>query len=127
MMDLAKAGKKAERMPVPARDALAWATLGGAKALMLENQIGSLRPGKKADLILLRAADLNLHPVYDPVYAIEQAHAGNVDTVMIDGRLRKQHGRMLLDPGWLHSKQAALAASAQRLLREAGHTPPQSA
>jgi cytosine/adenosine deaminase-related metal-dependent hydrolase len=121
MMDLARAGKKAERMPVLARDALGWATIGGARALMLEKKIGSLTPGKQADLILLRATDLNLSPVHDPAYAIEQAHAGNVDTVMIGGKLRKQHGRMLLDPAWLRGKQAALAASAQRLLREAGH------
>ncbi|MGH8766170.1 MAG: amidohydrolase family protein [Burkholderiales bacterium] len=121
MVDLAKAGKMAERMPVPARAALAWATLGGAKALMLDDRIGSLQPGRKADLILLRATDLNLQPVYDPVYAIEQAHAGNVDTVMIDGRLRKQHGRMLLDPAWLRGKQGALADSARRLLGEAGY------
>jgi cytosine/adenosine deaminase-related metal-dependent hydrolase len=120
MMGFAAKGKKAERMPVLARDALAWATLGGARALMLEDRIGSLAPGKKADLILLRASDLNLYPVHDPVYAVEQAHAGNVDTVMIAGVLRKQHGRMLLDRAWLGRKQEALAESAQRLLRAAG-------
>jgi cytosine/adenosine deaminase-related metal-dependent hydrolase len=120
MMNLAAQGRKAERIPVLSRDALAWATVGGARALMLEDRIGSLEPGKKADLILLRAGDLNLYPVHDPVYAVEQAHAGNVDTVMIDGVLRKQHGRMLLDPAWLRSKQEALAESARRLLRAAG-------
>ena len=120
MMALAAQGRKAERIPVPSRDALAWATLGGAKALRLERQVGSLAPGKKADLILLRATDLNLWPVHDPVFAIEQAHAGNVDTVMIDGTLRKQHGRMLLDPAWLRAKQEALSASAQRLARVSG-------
>ena len=120
MMGLAAKGRKAERIPVPSRDALAWATLGGARALMLEDRVGSLAPGKKADLILLRAGDLNLYPVHDPVFAVEQAHAGNVDTVMIDGVLRKQHGRMLLDRAWLRRKQEALAESAQRLLRAAG-------
>ena len=122
MMKLASEGKKAERTPVRARDALAWATLGGARALMLEKQIGSLTPGKKADLILLRATDLNLYPVHDPVYVIEQAHAGNVDTVMIDGRLLKRAGRLLFDQG-LRRKQEALAESAQRLMREAQYQP----
>jgi 5-methylthioadenosine/S-adenosylhomocysteine deaminase len=122
MMKLASKGKKAERTPVRARDALAWATLGGARALMLEKQIGSLTPGKKADLILLRATDLNLYPVHDPVYAIEQAHAGNVDTVMIDGRILKRAGRLLFDQG-LRRKQEALAESAARLLREAQYPP----
>ena len=120
MMELAKLGKKVERMPVLARDALAWATVGGARALMLDREIGSLTPGKKADLILLRAADLNLCPVHDPVYTIEQAHAGNVDTVMIDGVVRKQDGQMRLDSAWLLRKQEALASSAQRLLADAG-------
>jgi 5-methylthioadenosine/S-adenosylhomocysteine deaminase len=120
MMNLAREGKKAERTPVRARDALAWATVGGARALMLEKQIGSLTPGKKADLILLRAHDLNLYPVHDPVFAIEQAHAGNVDTVMIDGRVLKRAGRLLFDQG-LRRKQEALAESAARLLREAGY------
>jgi cytosine/adenosine deaminase-related metal-dependent hydrolase len=120
MVKLAAQGRKAEHMPVLSRDALAWATLGGARALMLEDQVGSLTAGKKADLILLRASDLNLYPVHDPVYAVEQAHAGNVDTVMIDGVLRKQHGGMLLDRAWLRRKQEALAESAQRLLRTAG-------
>jgi cytosine/adenosine deaminase-related metal-dependent hydrolase len=121
MAELAKAGKKAERIPVLSGDALAWATQGGARALMLENDIGSLAPGKKADLILLRATDMNLHPVHDPVYAVEQAHAGNVDTVMIDGVLRKQHGRLLYDASLLRAKQEALAASAERLLQAAGY------
>ena len=119
-MGLAAKGQKAERIPVGARDALAWATLGGARALLLADQVGSLAPGKKADLILLRGGDLNLWPVHDPVFAIEQAHAGNVDTVMIDGVLKKQHGRLLLDSAWLRRKQQALAESAQRLLRAAG-------
>ena len=122
MMKLASEGKKAERTPVRARDALAWATLGGARALMLEKQIGSLTPGKKADLVLLRATDLNLYPVHDPVYVIEQAHAGNVDTVMIDGRVLKRAGRLLFDQG-LRRKQEALAESAQRLMREAQYRP----
>ncbi len=123
MMKLAARGEKAVRIPVRARHALAWATRGGARALMMEDRIGSLAPGKKADLILLRATDLNLFPVHDPEYAIEQAHAGNVDTVMIDGVLRKQQGRLLFDAGLLARKQEALAASAARLMREAGYRP----
>lgn len=123
MIGLAQQGRKAERIPVRSRDAFAWATLGGARALRLEDRIGSLAPGRKADLILLRADDLNLCPVHDPEFAIEQAHAGNVDTVMIDGVLRKQHGRMLLDRAWLSRKQGALADSARRLLVDAGLVP----
>ncbi len=121
MAKLAAKGEKAAKIPVLSRDALAWATLGGARALMLEKRIGSLTPGKKADLILLRATDLNLYPVHEPAYAIEQAHAGNVDTVMINGRIAKRGGRLLFEQALLRRKQEALAESAARLLREAGY------
>jgi 5-methylthioadenosine/S-adenosylhomocysteine deaminase len=121
MADLAKVGKKAERMPVLARDALAWATLGGARAMGLEKKVGSLTPGKQADLILLRATDLNLCPVHDATYVIEQAHAGNVDSVMIAGQFKKRGGKLLYDTALLRKKQAALADSGSRLMREAGY------
>ena len=120
---IAARGEQPARMPVRSRDALSWATLGGARALQLEDRIGSLKPGKKADLVLLRATDLNLFPVHDPVYAVEQAHAGNVDTVMIDGVVRKQHGRLLFDNKLLRQRQEELAESARRLIHEAGYRP----
>lgn len=123
MMKLAAKGEKAARIPVPAKDALAWATMGGAKALRLDHKIGSLTPGKQADLILLRGTDLNLFPVHDPVYAIEMAHAGNVDTVMIAGQVKKRGGRLLFDESVLRPKLDQLAASASRLMREAGYSP----
>lgn len=121
MMKLAARGEKAAKIPVLAREALAWATLGGAKAMLLGNRVGALAPGMKADLILLRGRDLNLYPTYDPAYVIEQAHAGNVDTVMIDGVLRKQGGRLLYDAALLRRKQDALADSGRRLIREANY------
>ncbi|MBC7803385.1 MAG: amidohydrolase family protein, partial [Candidatus Parcubacteria bacterium] len=114
-------GEKAKHMPVLAREALAWATVGGARALQLEDRIGTLKAGKKADLILLRATDLNLFPVHDPAYVIEQAHAGNVDMVMIDGVIRKRGGRLLFDPALLRRRQGELAESAARLMGEAGY------
>jgi cytosine/adenosine deaminase-related metal-dependent hydrolase len=120
LVDLAARDEKPARIPVRSRDALAWATTGGAKALRREGQIGLLAPGAKADLILLRASDLNLWPVHDPVLAVvEQAHAGNVDTVLVDGVVRKRGGKLTYDAALLRQKQAQLAASAQRLMDEA--------
>jgi 5-methylthioadenosine/S-adenosylhomocysteine deaminase len=120
---LAADGKRPAQIPIRSRDALAWATLGGARALRMEHKIGSLAPGKKADVIMLRANDLNLFPVHDPVFAVtEQAHAGNVDTVIVDGKIRKQHGRLLFEGATLRRRQAELAESALRLMREAGFT-----
>ena len=62
---------------------------------MMDGKIGTLSPGKKADIVMLRADDINMAPVYDPVYSIvEIAGAGNVDTVIIDGIVRKQNGKL---------------------------------
>lgn len=78
------------------RDLLELATIGGARACGLDDRTGSLTPGKEADLILVRASDLNLFPVSDPVGAVVlSAHPGNVDSVMVRGRFLKRHGHLL--------------------------------
>ena len=75
---------------------LAFATVAGAHANGLGNKVGSLTPGKQADVIAVRMNDLNLTPVSDPVGAIVlAAHPGNVDSVFIAGRAVKRNGRML--------------------------------
>lgn len=77
-------------------DLLRMATLDGAKALGLADQVGSLKVGKQADVVLLRTDDLNLACAHDPIGAIvSSAHAGNVDTVLVAGRLVKRDGRLL--------------------------------
>jgi cytosine/adenosine deaminase-related metal-dependent hydrolase len=96
-------------------EALDWATMGGAKALGLADRIGSLTPGKHADLVLLRADDLNLFPVHDPVAAIVlHAHGGNVETVIVDGEFAKRDGRLLYPD--LAAKKRALARSGRQLV-----------
>jgi 5-methylthioadenosine/S-adenosylhomocysteine deaminase len=113
------AGKPPLRtIPVRSREALTWATIGNARAIGLEDQIGSLTPGKKADIVMLRANDLNLFPVHDPLFSIvDQAHAGNVDTVIIDGVTRKQDGRLLFAADILKMRRTELAASVDRIMR----------
>jgi 5-methylthioadenosine/S-adenosylhomocysteine deaminase len=77
-------------------DLLRMATLGGAIALGLDDQVGSLKPGKQADVVLLRATDLNLACAHDPIGAVvSSAHAGNVDTVLVAGTVVKQDGRLV--------------------------------
>ena len=98
--------------------ALEWATINGAKALNMEQRIGSLTPGKRADVILLRADDLNLFPVHDPVQSIVlHANGANVDTVLVDGEIVKQDGRLLYEG--LAGKMQKLAESGQRLVADA--------
>ena len=113
-----KAAAKANGAPGPAispREALEWATIEGARALGLEDRIGSLAPGKAADLILIDTSHINLFPVHDPVESVVfHANPSNVDTVMIGGRIVKRGGRLRY---WgLRAKQEALARSARRIL-----------
>lgn len=100
------------------REALEWAAIEGARALRLENRIGSLAPGKAADLILIDGSHINLFPVHDPVESVVfHANSSNVDTVTIGGGIVKRGGR----PRYrgLRAKQEALAKSARRILGRA--------
>jgi cytosine/adenosine deaminase-related metal-dependent hydrolase len=110
------------KLPAPPRGALEWATVGGARALCLEDRIGSLTPGKKADIILLDANALNMFPVHDPVLsAVQQANASNVDTVLVDGVVRKRGGRLLYDEALLARRREQLRASVDRIVEASGY------
>jgi len=116
---IAKTGRAPERISVPCREALRWATLEGARMLGMERRIGSLAPGKQADVILLRAEDPNLFPVTDPVAAIVlHANAANVDTVLVAGKIAKRAGKLLYPD--LATQKSALAEASRRILAAAG-------
>lgn len=89
-------GEAKSEFAMPARTALEMATMGGARALGIADRVGSLTPGKRADIILVRTTDLNIAPFTDPVHMIVQsADPANVDTVMIDGRILKRQGKLV--------------------------------
>jgi 5-methylthioadenosine/S-adenosylhomocysteine deaminase len=112
-------GKLPETSTVRCREALGWITLEGARMLRMEDRIGSLTPGKQADVILIRADDLNMWPVHDPVTSVVmQAGIGNVDTVMIAGEIRKRHGKIVYPK--LAQRKEELRASGRRILGELG-------
>lgn len=116
---LAAAGKLPEKHAVTPRMALRWATLDSAKMLGLDGKIGSLTPGKQADILLIRTDDLNLFPVHDPVETVVfQANPSNVDTVFVAGRPVKQGGKVLYKD--LPRKQEQLLESGRRIIRDAG-------
>ena len=97
------------------RDALEWATIGGARALGMADDIGSLMPGKRADVILVRASDLSLFPVNDPIQSIVlHATGANVDTVLVDGRVVKRAGELVYAE--LARRKEQLAESGARLI-----------
>ena len=60
------------------------------------HRIGSLAPAKQADLVLIRADDLNMQPVHDAVSTVVmQTSLANIDSVMVAGRWKKRAGRLL--------------------------------
>jgi 5-methylthioadenosine/S-adenosylhomocysteine deaminase len=110
-----------ETSTIRTREALRWITIEGARMLGLDGRIGSLAPGKQADIVVLRA-DLNLWPVHDPVSTVVmQASVANVEHVLVAGRFRKRAGRLLAQG--IEGKCAALAASGRRIAGEIGLVP----
>ena len=82
--------------PLTVRDMLEFATLRGAQNAALERKIGTLTPGKEADIVAIRADDINTMPLTNAVSTVvSYAHAGNVDTVLIAGEIRKWRGRLV--------------------------------
>lgn len=120
-----EAGKPFE-MPITVRHALEWATINGARMAGLDHKVGSLTPGKEADVLLLRASDINMQPVWDPVASsVMQAGVANVDTVLVAGRVVKRGGQLLYAD--LARKAQALRASGERILTDFGLLPKQAA
>ncbi len=117
-LDHAAAQREGRAMEsIPAREALAWATIEGARALGLADRIGTLEVGKQADLVIIDPRHLNLWPANDIVAASLQASLANIEAVMIGGKWRKQDGRLVCrDMGPLREK---LKASAARITAEA--------
>ncbi len=80
---------------ISARRMLELATIDGARDLGLDHLIGTLTPGKRADLIMIDRMALNLAPCADPVgVLVACAQPANVDTVLVDGRVLKRGGRL---------------------------------
>src|SRR5262245_6497054 len=78
------------------RDVLRYATINGAKALRLENKVGTLTPGKEADIIILDATALNVMPLNQvPGAVVSLMDRNNVETVIVAGKVRKWRGQLL--------------------------------
>ena len=82
--------------PLTTRDVLRFATMNGAKALRLDGKVGSLTPGKEADIILLDATAINVAPLNQvPGAVVSLMERSNVETVIVAGKVRKWKGRLL--------------------------------
>ena len=91
----AENAKAFDEFKLSARRALEMGTINGAKALGLDDKIGSLTPGKRADLIMVRTDRVSMGVFTDPAHMlIEAAEEADVDTVVIDGRILKRGGKL---------------------------------
>src|SRR4029079_6025300 len=87
------AGEKDAGKFLTVREVLEFATIEGARANGLDRKIGTLTPGKDADIILLRTDRLNVMPMNNAVGAVVTSMtAHNVDTVLIAGKIMKRNG-----------------------------------
>ena len=95
------------RKPMPARDVIRMATIEGARVLGLDAAIGSLEPGKQADLIRVDLSAARLHPIYDP-YAmlVFSTLPSDVRDVMVAGQ-------------WLMREREVLTLEKDRVVRDA--------
>jgi 5-methylthioadenosine/S-adenosylhomocysteine deaminase len=115
----ASTGAIPETSTIPVREALAWITVEGARMLGMQDRLGTISPGKQADLVFIRADALNLSPVHDPVATVVmQANLANIDSVMVAGEWRKRDGKMLFHD--LDRVKSELSLSGNRILAELG-------
>ncbi len=108
--------------PISVEAVLKAATVNGARAAGLEDQIGVLALGRQADIIMVRTDDIAVFPVTDAVGTIVQAvERANVDTVMVAGAIRKRAGKLIgVD---LPKLRAEVNASRDHLLEASGYRP----
>ena len=104
------------------RDVLEFATIDGARACALDHKIGTITPGKQADIVLLRTDQVNVAPIIDPVATVVIcADTSNIDTVFVAGRIVKHDGRLIRVD--LQSLLRRLDDARDHLLSNAGVTP----
>lgn len=107
------------------RQMLEMATINGARVAGVEDRTGSLTPGKKADVVVIDGGALNVAPIIDPVAAVTLcADVSNVETVIINGQVRKRDGKLLADVDGARRK---VEASRDYLLARAQEKQSQSA
>ena len=88
-------GKAENEFKLTARRVLELGTIEGARSMGIADKVGSLKAGKRADLIMVSTRDVNLGIFTDPAHMlVTAAQPGNVDTVVIDGRILKRGGKL---------------------------------
>src|SRR5262249_27724879 len=103
----------------PAPAVLEMGTLGGARALGMEDRLGSLEPGKRADLVVVGLDAARLHPMYDPVsHLVYAAKGADVRDVVVEGHIVMRGRKVLtLDEGAVLAEADRLRQSVAASLR----------
>jgi 5-methylthioadenosine/S-adenosylhomocysteine deaminase len=106
--------------PISVEAVLQAATVNGARAAGLQNEIGTLTPGKQADIIMVRTDSAAVFPVTNAIGTIVQAvERSDVDTVMVAGEIRKRAGKLVgVDVATLN---AEINASRDYLFEQSGY------
>lgn len=110
----AKAGSE---FKMSAHKTLELGTIEGARSMGVDDKVGSLKPGKRADLIAISTNALNMAVVTDPAHLVLEATGPeNVDTVVVDGRILKRGGKLTaIDTGKVVAEaRTALAGVRER-------------
>ena len=103
---------------ITSRQVLSWATMGGAQVAGLGDRVGSLTPGKKADVVIIDGSAVNVAPVIDPVGAVVcAADVSNVKTVFVGGNALKEDFRLKAS---LDAPRKAVEASRDYLVEAFG-------
>jgi 5-methylthioadenosine/S-adenosylhomocysteine deaminase len=88
-------GKSENEFKLTARRVLELGTIEGARSMGIADKVGSLKAGKRADLIMVSTRDVNLGVFGDPAHMlVTAAQPSNVDTVVVDGRVLKRGGKL---------------------------------
>lgn len=117
---IAVARMKGAGYAIKAAEVMAWATRNGAAALGLGDEIGVIRPGAKADLVLLDPLAPNLRPIVDGAGIVVHSGSGTaVKTVIVDGRIVLEDGRPTLFDAEEVVREAQKVADG--LWKRAGH------
>lgn len=113
-------GGGAVKMARRCEEVLEMATMGGAKAVGLDDIIGSIKPGKRADLLLVKCDSLRMFPIHDPIGALVlYANGSDIDTVFINGEVLKSGGKLLVDWPKIRRELGASVASIMERAKKA--------
>jgi cytosine/adenosine deaminase-related metal-dependent hydrolase len=96
LLQRAKKGEKSLPPLLTCREVLEFATIEGARCAQLDDKIGTLTPGKDADVLLLRTDQLDVWPLHNaPGTVVNMMNPGHVETVFIAGKVKKWRGNLV--------------------------------